>query len=139
MQGYCHHYKKVLVFAFARMKNAEATNSRFVIPNDFKASDYFDPEMGIWASEHTPYLFELLFDSNISTFAQELYWNKTQKVVRNADGTVYVRFTTTQITEVLFRVLGHGSAVTVLNPPELVERVKAEIEKMREKYAELPL
>jgi predicted DNA-binding transcriptional regulator YafY len=47
---------------------------------------------------------------------------------------VYVKFTTTQIPEVLRWVLGQGHTVKVLNPPELIEQIKAEMEKVRGMY-----
>ena len=50
------------------------------------------------------------------------------------DGSVFVQFTTTQMPEVLRWVLGQGHTVRVLNPPELVEMVKGEIEKVRGMY-----
>jgi predicted DNA-binding transcriptional regulator YafY len=65
----------------------------------------------------------------------EDYWNDTQELTQNKDGSVCVKFTTTQIPAVLYRVLGQGSTITVLNPPELVHMVKAEVEKLRRMYA----
>jgi predicted DNA-binding transcriptional regulator YafY len=45
-----------------------------------------------------------------------------------------VKFTTTQIPEVLRWVLGQGHTVKALGPPELVEKVKDECQKVKAMY-----
>jgi predicted DNA-binding transcriptional regulator YafY len=133
--GYCHYNKMPLIFSFARMRKLIVTKDTFKIPRDFNPNEYTGDPIGVWASARTSYTVELLYDSSIGTFALEDYWNDTQEVIQNKDGTVYVEFTTTQIPAVLYRVLGQGSAITVLNPSELIDIVKEEVEKLREKYA----
>ncbi|GHV33144.1 hypothetical protein AGMMS4952_24700 [Spirochaetia bacterium] len=63
----------------------------------------------------------------------ERQWHNTQKVERWTDG-VYVKFTTTQMPEVLRWVLGQGHTVKVLGPEELIDRVKEEVDKMKGMY-----
>ena len=50
------------------------------------------------------------------------------------DGSVYVKFETTQKKEVLRWVLGQGHTVKVLAPQELVDEVKGELEATRKMY-----
>jgi predicted DNA-binding transcriptional regulator YafY len=73
--------------------------------------------------------------NEIGTYAFERQWHKTQKVEQREDGSVYVKFTTTQMPEVLRWVLGQGHTVKALNPPELIGMVKDEAEKVRMMYA----
>jgi predicted DNA-binding transcriptional regulator YafY len=77
---------------------------------------------------------ELLISGEIGTFALERQWHETQEVRQQEDGSVYVKFSTTQIPEVLRWVLGQGHTVKVLGPAELAEMVKAETEKVRGMY-----
>jgi predicted DNA-binding transcriptional regulator YafY len=123
------------MFSFSRVRNAKLAKSHFQIPDDFKPEKYFDKEMGVFASARTAYEEELLISNEIGTYAFERQWHETQKVEQREDGSVYVRFTTTQIPEVLRWVLGQGHTVQVLNPPELIEMVKTETEKVRGIYA----
>jgi predicted DNA-binding transcriptional regulator YafY len=74
--------------------------------------------MGVFASSRTPYTVELLIDNEIGTFALERQWHDSQTVEQREDGSVYVKFTTTQMPEVLRWVLGQGHTVKALNPPE---------------------
>jgi predicted DNA-binding transcriptional regulator YafY len=132
--GRCHDKDEPRMFSFSRARNAALTGKYFTVPADFKAEDYFDKTMGVFASAHTAYTVELLIDTEIGTYALERQWHETQFVEQRKDGSVYVKFTTTQIQEVLRWVLGQGHTVRVLNPPELVEMVKAECEKVRGMY-----
>jgi predicted DNA-binding transcriptional regulator YafY len=77
---------------------------------------------------------ELLIAGEIGTYALERQWHDTQKVEQREDGSVYVKFTTTQMPEVLRWVLGQGHTVKALNPPELIEMIKTETEKVRDIY-----
>jgi predicted DNA-binding transcriptional regulator YafY len=71
-----------------------------------------------------------MFDKSINTYILERTWHKNQKCKQNADGTVYLCFESNQIQETLYWVLRFGSAVTILNPPELKELYKEKLEKM---------
>ena len=133
--GYCHDKKEPRMFPFSRVRNVKLTKLHFRIPDDFKSEAYFDKEMGVFASAKTAYTVELLINNEIGTYAFERQWHETQKVEQREDGSVYVKFTTTQMPEVLRWVLGQGHTVKILNPPELIGMVKDETEKVRGMYA----
>jgi predicted DNA-binding transcriptional regulator YafY len=132
--GYCHDKKEPRMFSFSRARNVTLTKKHFDIPSSFKPEEYFDKEMGVYASAQTPHTIELLIANEIGTYALERQWHDTQKVEQHEDGSVYVKFTTTQMPEVLRWVLGQGHTVQVLNPPELIGMVKDELEKVRGMY-----
>jgi predicted DNA-binding transcriptional regulator YafY len=132
--GNCHDKKEPRMFSFSRVKNITLTKNNFDIPKGFNPEEYFDKEMGVFASSRTAYTVELLIANEIGTYALERRWHDTQKVEQRKDGSVFVQFTTTQIPEVLRWVLGQGHTVKVLNPPELVGMVKDEVEKVRGMY-----
>jgi predicted DNA-binding transcriptional regulator YafY len=77
---------------------------------------------------------ELLFDKEIGTYALDRQWHSTQTVEQRKDGSVYVKFTTTQMPEVVRWVLGQGHTVKALAPAELVEMVKGEAERVGGMY-----
>jgi len=131
--GHCHDKGEPRLFSLSRIKNAALTKQSFTIPADFKPDAYFDKEMGVWASSRTPYDVELLVDNEIGAYALERQWHTGQHIEQRGDG-VYVKFTTTQIPEVLRWVLGQGHTVKVLGPSELAEMVKAEADKIRGMY-----
>lgn len=132
--GLCHDKGDVRIFSFSRMKNVRLTEKHFSLPKSFNPNDYFDAEMGVWLSDKTPLEVELLFSVEIGTYAKNRIWHSEQVVEERADGSVYVKFKTTQKQELLRWILGQGHTVKVLAPPELVEDVKVELEKTREMY-----
>jgi predicted DNA-binding transcriptional regulator YafY len=90
--------------------------------------------MGVWASSRVPQTVELLFDREIGIYALDRQWHSAQTVEERKDGSVYVKFETSQMPEVLGFVLGQGHTVKALGPAELVEKVKAESERVRGMY-----
>ena len=133
--GHCHDRGEPRMFAFSRIRKARLGKGNYVIPANFDPHVYFDKEMGVWASSRTPYTVELLFEKEIGAYAFDRKWHSTQTVESRDDGSVYVKFTTTQMPEVLRWVLGQGHTVKVLAPAELVEMVKTETAKVRGMYA----
>ena len=132
--GKCHDKGDVRIFSFGRMKNAVMTSKKFSIPKDFKTSDYFDSEMGVWLSDKTPLEIELLFDKEIATYATNRIWHSSQILEEREDGSVYLKFKTTQKKELLRFILGQGHTVKVLGPEELVEEVKEELQRTEKMY-----
>ena len=130
----CHDKGDVRIFSFGRMKNAVMTNQKFSIPKDFKTSDYFDSEMGVWLSDKIPLEVELLFDKEIATYATNRIWHSSQILEEREDGSVYLKFKTTQKKELLRFILGQGHTVKVLGPEELVEEVKEELQRTEKMY-----
>lgn len=116
------------------MKNAVMTSKKFSIPKDFKTSDYFDSEMGVWLSDKTPFEVELLFDKEIATYVTNRIWHSNQILEEREDGSVYLKFKTTQKQELLRFILGQGHTVKVLGPKELVEEVKEELKRTETMY-----
>jgi predicted DNA-binding transcriptional regulator YafY len=132
--GFCHGKQEPRMFSLSRIKNASLSTEGFTIPADFNPATYFDRELGVWASARTPFTVELLIDNEIGVYALERQWHSDQAAEQREDG-VYVKFTTTQIPEVLRWVLGQGHTVKVLNPPELVGMVKKELSVTHAAYA----
>ena len=90
--------------------------------------------MGVWLSDKTPITVELLVDKEIGTYALNRIWHSEQVVEEQEDGSVYVKFETTQKKEVLRWVLGQGHTVKVLAPQELIDEVKAELDSTKKMY-----
>ncbi len=132
--GFCHLKNEVRIFSFSRMKNVQLTKEHFKVPETFNAKDYIDKTMGVWLSAKTKHKVRLLFSSEIGTFAAEHIWHENQTVKQNADGSVEVSFETTQLPEVKRLVLGQGRTVKVLEPQELVDQIREEVEAIKKMY-----
>lgn len=123
----------IRTFAFSRMTNIETTGEIFTIPVDFRLESHIDPEMGIWKSDSF-YRVKMVFDRQLAQHAEERKWHHTQRITRLEDGKVLVELTTTQLKDITRIILGYGSLVKVLEPPELVEDIRNELLKMKDVY-----
>ena len=135
--GKCHDKGDVRIFSFGRMKNAVIKGTKFNIPKDFNTSDFFDSEMGVWLSDRIPLEVELLFDKEIGTYVTTRIWHSEQIMQELKDGSVYLKFKTTQKKELIRFILGQGHTVKVLSPQELVDEIKVELKKTEELYKEI--
>lgn len=124
--GYCHDKQEVRIFNFSRIQTPKL-GKKFNVPSNFRPEDYFDKELGIWLSAKEKYTVELLIDKEIGTYALDRKFHSDQDVKINEDGSVYVKFDTTQLPEVKRWVLGQGKTVKVLGPEELKCEIVQEI------------
>lgn len=132
--GYDHDVKETRIYALSRMKDIEITGESFTIPKDFDLSKHVDLSFGIWNNTVPPVEYELLFSSSMANYILEREWHAGQKMKQNKDGSVLLKFKSNQKEQIFSWVLGFGSAVTVLNPPEMIEKLKAEAKAIAKKY-----
>jgi predicted DNA-binding transcriptional regulator YafY len=133
--AYSHDNKETRTYLFSRFRNIALTRRIFKLPADFDTSHYFDKQMGVFNTGGKTFTFEFILDKEIGTYAVERFYHSSQTVEQRPDGSVYVKFTTSQIAEVLRWTLSQGDWITVLGPPEFVETVKEKLRKAVEKYS----
>lgn len=132
--GFCHLHNRINVYALSRMRNLIVTDEIYTIEKDFDINKHIDPEFGIWHSEGEPKKIELEFSPQINTYILERSWHENQECHQNPDGSVYLSYVSNQITETLHWIMSFGANVKVLNPPELIEKIKSEIQKLNSLY-----
>lgn len=130
--GFCHKHNKYSTYNLSRMKDISLL-SEFTPDPDYQQKVHIDPNFGIWSNEFPYQKIELLFDKSINTYILERTWHKNQECHQNEDGSVYLSFESNQLQETLYWALHFGSAVQILNPPELKESYRKELKKMMEK------
>ena len=132
--GYDHSADNTRVYALSRMKNIQFTGETFEFPKDFDVSKHVDLSFGIWNNQEEPVEYELLFNPGTANYILEREWHKDQKVEQNEDGSVLLKFKSNQRQQIFSWVLGFGTAVTVVNPPELRGNLITEIDNLARKY-----
>jgi len=128
--GWCHYSQEVRIFSFSRITNFKSTAESFVLPEDFCLHDHIDTDVGVWVTKKDPFTVKLLFSPAVGTFASEHQWHEQQTVEVQDNGSVMVTFATTQMQEVKRWVLGQGTTVTVLEPKDLIQEIKNDIQKL---------
>jgi predicted DNA-binding transcriptional regulator YafY len=132
--AYSHDNDEIRTYLFSRFRKISLGKRKFALPADFDTSRYFDRQMGVLNTGGKTYTFEFILDKQIGMYAAERFYHNTQTVEQRPDGSVYVKFTTSQIAEVLRWALSQGDMIKVLSPPEFVETVKEKLKKAAKKY-----
>lgn len=128
---YCvgHHVARgeVRTLLLDRMRDTQcAYTERFNLPEDFDIDQYFQGEFGIWkGSEKHKVVID--FDAKAAPYVRMRRVHESQKLASTAGGGVRLSMTVGNLNPVTNWVLEWGGRATVVEPPELVERVKSEL------------
>jgi len=114
---------RIETYALARMSRPEKLKESFLLPEDFRLEEHIDPEWGIY-SRTERFDFILRFQADLAPFLREKIWQKDQVLEEQEDGSVVLRFASSQLEAVEQWVLSWGTGVEVLSPPELVRKMK---------------
>jgi len=122
-------------FYLARIEAAEPTAQRYAIPRDFDADAFFRNTFGLYVGDGRPFRMRIRFSAEIADQIREMQFHRDQKVETLPEGDVILEMPAQSIKEARRFVLAYGKDATVLDPPELVEDLRAEVEALRARYA----
>jgi predicted DNA-binding transcriptional regulator YafY len=125
--GYHTGRQEIRTFVLDRMRDTECTfNERFELPPDFNIDQYFQGEFGIWRSpEQHKVVIE--FDAQAAEYIRARRVHHSQRLATIAGGGVRLTMTVGNLTPVVSWVLEWGARAKVVEPPELIERVRADL------------
>jgi len=125
--GYHTGRQEIRTFVLDRMRDTEcAINDRFELPTDFNIDQYFQGEFGIWRDPHQ-HKVVIEFDARAAEYIRARRVHSSQRLATVAGGGVRLTMTIGNLTQVVSWVLEWGARAKVLEPPELIERVRAEL------------
>lgn len=126
---------EVRTFVLDRMRDTQCSyTERFELPDDFRVDDYFQGEFGIWKSS-TRHKVVVEFDAQAAEYVRMRKVHATQKLSSIAGGGLRLSMTVGNLNPVTSWVLEWGARARVVEPPELVARVRAELEGALAGYA----
>ncbi len=126
---------EVRTFLLDRMRDAEcATIERFSLPDDFSIEDHFQGQFGIFRGGQ-PQRVVVDFDPRVAEYVRTRRVHPSQEISPLADGGVRLSMAIGDLTEVATWILGFGETARVVEPSELVERVRKELEGALAQYA----
>ena len=132
--GYHVDRKEIRTFVLDRMRDTQcAATERFELPADFKVDDYFHGELGIWKSG-SRHKVVIDFDEHAADYVRNRKVHDSQKLTPLPGGGVRLTMTVGNLNPVTSWVLEWGPRARAVEPPELVERVRAELRSARAGY-----
>jgi len=129
--GFCRLRGDLRSFRIDRIRDLKELLDRFVVPDDFSAKDYVERSMR-FENRHTVVVH---MEARVAAHVRESMGHWTE-IVDHEDGSATLRMQVSDLEWPTSWVLGHGSAVTVLEPPALVTRVQEEARKILARYEE---
>lgn len=126
--GYHTGRDEIRTFVLDRMRDTEcAISERFELPPDFHIDQYFQGEFGIWRDPRQ-HKVVIEFDAHAAEYIRARRVHSSQRLATIAGGGVRLTMTIGNLTQVVSWVLEWGARAKVLEPPELIERVRAELQ-----------
>ncbi len=132
--GYCHQRQEIRWFRVDRIKQLEILDQTFVPDPTFDARDHlemiFQHEAG-----GVPVTVAIWFDARTAPFIRERRWHPTQEIQEHSDGSLTLCMVVRGLNDLKRWVLGYGKGAIVREPPELVQLVREDIERMNYNYS----
>jgi predicted DNA-binding transcriptional regulator YafY len=133
--GYHVGRRDIRTFVLDRMRDTEcATTERYELPADFDIDQYFQGEFGIWR-DATQHKVVIEFDAAGAEYIRTRKVHSSQKLSGIAGGGVRLTMTVGNLNPVVSWVLEWGRRARVVSPPELVSRVREELDSALAQYS----
>ncbi len=131
--GYDLARGQIRTFVLQRMRALKRTATRFHRPADFSISRHLSESFGVF-SGHGHYPVRIRFDALAGQLVSEREWHASQKIKALPGGGTEMRMELGSLEEVERWILSWGKRAVVLEPPELVERIRATLRLLNEAY-----
>ena len=128
--GFCRLRQAMRTFRVDRIQRVTSLKIPFTIPRDFSARDYITQTL----SFEQNYTVVVHVAASVAPHIRERHGHWMQ-VNEHEDGSVTARFGASTLEWATGWVLSYGESVRVLEPPELIESVRAAAEAILQQYA----
>jgi proteasome accessory factor B len=115
--------RQLRTFALPRMRKARGTGVKFSRPADFSIARFLSESFGVFTGSNR-YRIRIRFDELAARLVCERQWHASQKIKPLPGGGIELTLQLANLTEIERWVLGWGAHACVLEPPELIARVK---------------
>lgn len=130
--GYCHMKDDIESFQLDRIRTLEINDDIYMRPHTFSLEDYLEHNSQIFAGDKIKIVIK--FDKSMADFIQNTKWHVNQTIEKLQDGSLLFRLYINDIKDIEQWVLGFGKNAEVIEPKELKENIKLEIEELYKKY-----
>lgn len=126
----------VRTYKLGRFTHVSTTGTRFAMPRDFSVDSHLGNAWELVRAHDSKSLpVELVFDPSFAGAIADTRWHRTQKLTPLPDGSVRFEARVDGTQEILWWILGMGSHVRVVGPPQLVDAVREETLRMQAVHA----
>lgn len=128
----------VRTFVLDRMRDTQASaTERFELPDDFNIDDYFQGQFGIWKTDKK-HKVVIDFDAHAAEYVRMRKVHPSQKLSILSGGRLRLSMEVGNLTQLTSWILEWGKRARVVEPQELVIRVREELTEALQGYLEPP-
>ena len=122
-------------FVLTRMGKTVLERAKFKRPLNFSIDRLLSNSLDVFQGGDVTTKVRIRFDSWAAKLVRERVWHASQRLTQLPGGCLEVTFDLANLEEVERWVLAYGSRAQALEPPELVERLRQNAERMLEFYS----
>jgi predicted DNA-binding transcriptional regulator YafY len=130
--GFAHNRMAMRTFAVERICSVAVSRNRFDIPDDFRPEKHFGSAFGIVEEKAIP--VAVRFSPLVAHAVQDRIWHPSQKVEKQGDGSIILKFEAGGVMEIISWVLSYGNNAEILEPAALRKEIAAIMEDMAKLY-----
>ena len=129
--GFCRLRQDLRTFRVDRIQHAESSGDTFDVPDDFSVREY----LARWMRFEPVHTVVVRLQAAAASDARERHGH-WMEIAGETDGSVTARFGAANLDWATGWVLGYGASARVLEPPELIARVRQAAKGALRQYAE---
>jgi predicted DNA-binding transcriptional regulator YafY len=121
--GFHHGRGEIRTLKLARFVDCQPSDKPYFIPDDFSLDRHFGQA---WRMMPSGKLYDiwLHFDAKMAETVADTHWHDSQDETWNDDGSIEMHFRADGLEEIIWWILSYGPHCRVIEPPELVDRVR---------------
>jgi predicted DNA-binding transcriptional regulator YafY len=131
--AFCCERQAMRDFRIDRIRELKILKESFERNSNFDAKVYLNKRFQNEGGDRF-YAVAIWFDAPSAPFIRERQWHSSQVIEVQADGSLILRVVVEGLNDLKRWVLGYGKGAKVLEPPELVDLVTAEITGLNQAY-----
>jgi predicted DNA-binding transcriptional regulator YafY len=126
--AYCHWRRDVRLFAVDRIRSLTITDHPYQMPLGFDVEAYVQDALVVMRGERVT--VELLFSKSAAPWVKDRVWHPSQNLTPLRGGSLKMTLAVADTPELVGWILSFGTAVRVVRPEALRERVREEARKI---------
>ena len=130
--GFCRLRREMRTFRMDRVQEVTPLDDRFTVPRDFSAREYLEQAV----RSEPVYTVAVHLDASVAAVTRERH-DTWMELADQEDGSITARFRVPNLDWASGWVLSLGTAARVLEPPELIARVRQAAEAALRQYGEV--
>lgn len=129
----CHLRGSIRTFGVSRIRRARLLDDTFAMPRGLTKEKLFGDLFGIiWKEKFRK--VRIRFSPDVAPYIRERQWHPAQRIREADGGGLVLEFVTNHLNEVKDWVLSWGANARALAPAALVEKLRADLRRLRQAY-----